>query len=118
MGDTSSRMSAFHALWDDFFWQVCSSHEPSILNPRAIGPSPLRLQIDFGELNSGDILCSCLETLRHFDVWIILHPVDVTHQTYQLVGTQESNSALSKLVSKEQHTESFLQCPKIKLRII
>ncbi|KAF1994097.1 hypothetical protein P154DRAFT_527292 [Amniculicola lignicola CBS 123094] len=112
--------SSFHPMWDGLFWQVCSSREPSDEISEVIQPSPLQLQVDLAppKVLSGDILCSCLEKLLFGDVWIILRLVDVTTQTYQLVGAQESSFALSRSISEIQHAQSFSKCPKIKVRII
>lgn len=94
--------SSFHPMWDDLFWQVCSSREPSDEIPEVIQPSPLQLQVDLAppEVLSGDILCSCLEKLLFRDVWIILHLMDEKTQTYRLIGAQESSFALSRSISK------------------
>ncbi|CAN9446631.1 unnamed protein product [Alternaria alternata] len=116
--DTYRRTHDFHVVWDNLFWQVCSSREPSEEISEVIRPSPLQLQIDSYNRHSGDILCSCLEWLTDRDVWIILRRKDETTQTYELVGVQQSGFALLESVPKEQHEQSFSECPKIKMRIV
>jgi hypothetical protein len=116
-GDPDSYWGDFYAVWDDDFWQVCSSREPSDEISEVIRPSPLQLRVDSDNVKSGDVLCSCLETLTGSDIWIILRHKEKT-QTYELVGVQDSDFALSRLVPKEQHGQSFSKCPKIKMRII
>lgn len=116
--DTYWGRHGLHAVWDDLFWQVCSSREPSDEISEVIRPSPLQLRIRSNKAHSGDILCSCLEKLTYFDIWIILRRKDEATQAYELVGVQESLFALSKSTSKEQHGQSFSECPKIKMRIV
>jgi hypothetical protein len=115
--DTYRRTHDFHAVWDASFWQVCSSREPSDEISEVIRPSPLQLRIQSNKALSGDILCSCLEKLTNFDVWIILRRKPETTQTYELVGVQESGFAFLESLPKEQHEQSFSECPKIKMRI-
>ncbi|RYN99643.1 hypothetical protein AA0120_g2016 [Alternaria tenuissima] len=107
----------FHAVWDDLFWQVCSSRKPSDEISEVIQPSPLKLRIDSNNAQSGDILCSCLEELTDLDVWIILRRKGET-QTYELVGTRNPWSAYLKSLPMEQREQSFSKCPKIKMRIV
>jgi hypothetical protein len=108
----------FHAVWDDDFWQVCSSREPSDEISEVIRPSPLQLRIQSNKALSGDILCSCLEELTDSEIWIILRLKPETTQEYELVGWQQSRRALLESVPKEQHEQSFSKCPKIKMRIV
>ncbi|CAN9448820.1 unnamed protein product [Alternaria alternata] len=118
--DTYWGTHGFHAVWDDLFWQVCSSREPSDEISEVIRPSPLqlRLYLHSGNVQSGDILCSCLEKLTDDDVWIILRRKPETTQTYELVGAQESDLTLLDSLPQEQHEQSFSECPKIKMRIV
>ena len=112
------RACGLHAVWDDLFWQVCSSREQSDEMAEVIRPSTLQPQIHSSKVQSGDILCSCLEKLTRFDVWIILRRRDETAQTYELVGAQDSDFALLESLPREQHEQSFSECPKIKVRIV
>jgi hypothetical protein len=116
--DPDSYWGDFYAVWDDDFWQVCSSREPSDEISEVIRPSPLQLRIQSNKALSGDILCSCLEELTDFEVWIILRLKPETTQEYELVGVQQSYRALLESVPKEQHEQSFSKCPKIKMRIV
>lgn len=108
----------FHAVWDDRFWQVCSSREPSDEISEVIRPSPPQVRIDSDDVKSGDILCSCLEELTGSDAWIILRGKDETTQTYELIRIEPPSLTLSRLLPKEQHRQSFSKCPKIKMRIV